>query len=55
MIDQHRRWLTAVGVKVAEGVPVEINPLWALDAAGVVARRDRPQSIEKPMYLRDEL
>ena len=52
MVDQHRRWLTAAGVKVSSGVPVEISPLWALDAAGVAARTDRPQSIDKPTYLR---
>ena len=42
MIDQHRRWLRAAGTTVADGVPVEISPLWALDAAGVAARTDRP-------------
>ncbi len=29
MISQHRKWLEAAGTKVAEDVPVEINPLWA--------------------------
>jgi UDP-N-acetylglucosamine/UDP-N-acetylgalactosamine diphosphorylase len=52
MVDQHRHWLTAAGVKIAEGVPVEISPLWALDAAGVAARADRLPSIDKPTYLR---
>jgi UDP-N-acetylglucosamine/UDP-N-acetylgalactosamine diphosphorylase len=55
IIDQHRRWLTAAGVSVADGVPIEISPLWALDAAGVAARCDRPKSIDKPTYLRDEI
>jgi UDP-N-acetylglucosamine/UDP-N-acetylgalactosamine diphosphorylase len=55
MTDQHRAWLTAAGVKVADGVPVEISPLWALDAAGVAARADLPSSICQPTYLRDEL
>jgi hypothetical protein len=32
-------------------VPVEISPLWALDAAGVAARSDKPASITKPTYL----
>jgi UDP-N-acetylglucosamine/UDP-N-acetylgalactosamine diphosphorylase len=54
MIDQHRRWLESAGTDVAEGVAVEISPLWALDAEGVAARRDRPASINKPTYLRDE-
>jgi UDP-N-acetylglucosamine/UDP-N-acetylgalactosamine diphosphorylase len=52
MVDQHRYWLTAAGVKIAAGVPVEISPLWALDAAGVAARADRPPSINQPTYLR---
>jgi UDP-N-acetylglucosamine/UDP-N-acetylgalactosamine diphosphorylase len=51
MIDQHRRWLNAAGTKVAEGVAVEISPLWALDAAGVAEHRDRPKSIDEPTYL----
>ena len=42
MIDQHRHWLEAAGTRVAEGVAVEISPLWALDAEGVAAG-DRPQ------------
>jgi UDP-N-acetylglucosamine/UDP-N-acetylgalactosamine diphosphorylase len=53
MIEQQRRWLASAGVRVAGGVPVEISPLWGLDAAGVAARRDLPNSIEKPTYLRD--
>jgi UDP-N-acetylglucosamine/UDP-N-acetylgalactosamine diphosphorylase len=56
MSDQHRGWLeAAAGVAVADGVLVEISPLWALDAAGVAARADRPPSIDRPTYLRDEL
>ncbi len=52
MIAQHRRWLATAGVSVAEGVPVEISPLWALDGPGVVGRSDRPKSINQPTYLR---
>lgn len=33
LIDRARRWLTAAGVAVPDGVPVEIGPLFALDAA----------------------
>jgi UDP-N-acetylglucosamine/UDP-N-acetylgalactosamine diphosphorylase len=51
IVNQHRRWLTAAGVKVAAGVPVEISPLWALDAESVFARRVLPKTIEKPTYL----
>jgi UDP-N-acetylglucosamine/UDP-N-acetylgalactosamine diphosphorylase len=52
MVEQHRRWLTAAGVKVADGISVEISPRWALDAAGVATRSDRPPSIDAPTYLR---
>jgi UDP-N-acetylglucosamine/UDP-N-acetylgalactosamine diphosphorylase len=51
MIVQHRKWLEAAGTKVADGVAVEISPLWALDAEGVAAHRDRPMTISKPTYL----
>jgi UDP-N-acetylglucosamine/UDP-N-acetylgalactosamine diphosphorylase len=51
MIAQHRKWLEAVGTKVGGGVPVEISPLWALDAEGVAERKDRPAIIDRPTYL----
>jgi UDP-N-acetylglucosamine/UDP-N-acetylgalactosamine diphosphorylase len=51
MIAQHTRWLQAAGTTVAEGVPIEIGPLWALDGAGVAARPDRPTRIGSPTYL----
>jgi UDP-N-acetylglucosamine/UDP-N-acetylgalactosamine diphosphorylase len=51
MIAQHRQWLEAAGTHVAEGVPVEISPLWALDAEGVAVRADRPARIDTPTYL----
>jgi UDP-N-acetylglucosamine/UDP-N-acetylgalactosamine diphosphorylase len=51
MMAQHRQWLTTAGTKVADGVAVEISPLWALDAEGVAAQTDRPRSIDKPTYL----
>lgn len=53
MIDQQRGWLEAAGTKVAAGVPVEISPLWAYDAAGVDVRNDRPDKIDKPTYLHE--
>lgn len=51
IVAQHRKWLEAAGTKVATGIPVEISPLWALDAEAVAARSDRPHSIDSPMYL----
>jgi UDP-N-acetylglucosamine/UDP-N-acetylgalactosamine diphosphorylase len=53
MIDQQRGWLEEAGTKVAAGVPVEISPRWAFDAAGVAARTDRPGTIDKPTYLHE--
>jgi UDP-N-acetylglucosamine/UDP-N-acetylgalactosamine diphosphorylase len=41
MVAQHARWLRAAGAQVDEGVAVEINPLWALDA-DEVARKVEP-------------
>jgi UDP-N-acetylglucosamine/UDP-N-acetylgalactosamine diphosphorylase len=51
MVAQHRKWLEAAGTHVADGVAVEISPLWALDAEGVAARADRPSTIDRPTYL----
>jgi UDP-N-acetylglucosamine/UDP-N-acetylgalactosamine diphosphorylase len=51
MIAQHRKWMRAAGAELADRVPVEISPLWALDSEDVAARTDRPCSIEKPTYL----
>jgi UDP-N-acetylglucosamine/UDP-N-acetylgalactosamine diphosphorylase len=53
MLDQHRGWLEQAGVRIAPEVPVEISPLWALDAAGVADRPDLPPSIDQPTYLRE--
>jgi UDP-N-acetylglucosamine/UDP-N-acetylgalactosamine diphosphorylase len=52
LIKQHRQWLRQAGVKLADGVPVEISPLYALDAAEVAGKPDLPQAITTPTYLR---
>jgi UDP-N-acetylglucosamine/UDP-N-acetylgalactosamine diphosphorylase len=54
MIAQHRKWLEAAGTRVAGGVPVEISPLWALDAEAVATRTDRPRAIDSPTYLSEK-
>jgi UDP-N-acetylglucosamine/UDP-N-acetylgalactosamine diphosphorylase len=54
MVAQHRHWLEAAGTRVAEGVLVEISPLWALDADGVALRRDRPRTVESPTYFENK-
>jgi len=51
MIAQHTKWLKAAGTHVGEGVAVEISPLWALDAEGVLENAVRPASIESATYL----
>jgi UDP-N-acetylglucosamine/UDP-N-acetylgalactosamine diphosphorylase len=52
MAAQHRGWLEAAGTQVADDAVVEISPLWALDAEGVVERGDRPARIDRPIYLK---
>jgi hypothetical protein len=39
MIKLHTQWLAAAGVQVESGRPVEISPLFALDEAEMLARR----------------
>jgi UDP-N-acetylglucosamine/UDP-N-acetylgalactosamine diphosphorylase len=51
LVNQHRGWLEAAGVAVPPGVPVEISPLWGLDAEGVVERAGRGLTINGPTYL----
>jgi UDP-N-acetylglucosamine/UDP-N-acetylgalactosamine diphosphorylase len=52
MCNLYRRWLESAGVKVAEGVRVEIHPDWALDAAEVAAKIDRPVEFVADTFLR---
>jgi UDP-N-acetylglucosamine/UDP-N-acetylgalactosamine diphosphorylase len=49
----YREWLEAAGAKVAASAPVEISPLFALDAAEVKAKIKPGIVIDKPTYLRD--
>ena len=51
MIAQHAQWLTAAGAEVAETAPVEISPLFALDADDVAAKVHRGARFDKPTYL----
>ena len=51
MVALHRSWLSRAGVEVADGVEVEISPLWALDA-GEVAEKIRPGTrVTEPEYF----
>lgn len=51
LLAQHRRWIESAGSTVAEGVSVEINPLWALDASEVVERLSTPVHFAADTYL----
>jgi UDP-N-acetylglucosamine/UDP-N-acetylgalactosamine diphosphorylase len=52
MSKQHRHWLQEAGVNVAEDVPVEISPLFALDADMVKERIEEPNEFTSALYLR---
>lgn len=51
MLAQAARWLAAGGVQVADGVQVEISPLFALDAEELAARIPRGTRITETTYL----
>jgi UDP-N-acetylglucosamine/UDP-N-acetylgalactosamine diphosphorylase len=52
MVNLHRDWLGSAGAKIAENVPVEISPLFALDSDEVRAKIKPGMAIGKPTYLR---
>ncbi|MFO0919882.1 MAG: UTP--glucose-1-phosphate uridylyltransferase [Planctomycetaceae bacterium] len=47
----HRRWLREAGANIADDVPVEIGPLFALDAEEVARRITPPANFEQPTFL----
>ena len=51
ILDQHRRWLRSAGVDVADDVPVEISPLFAVDAEQVAHRASEIGPIREPTFL----
>ena len=51
MIAQHRRWLEAAGATVAENVPVEISPLYALDEEELARKLPKGTRVEKATYF----
>ncbi len=53
LVDQHRRWLEAAGAKVADGITVEIDPLWAIDEETVHQRVKPGMVLNEPTYLCD--
>ena len=51
MLAQYGRWLEAAGSIVGAGVDVEISPLFALDAQGVVERMKPGRRFKQSVYL----
>jgi UDP-N-acetylglucosamine/UDP-N-acetylgalactosamine diphosphorylase len=51
MIAQHARWLKQAGAEVADDAPVEISPLFALDADELAAKIARGTRITKPTFI----
>lgn len=51
MIALHRVWLEQAGVRVAPGVPVEISPLYALDAEELRQKTGLARVVKEPLYL----
>jgi UDP-N-acetylglucosamine/UDP-N-acetylgalactosamine diphosphorylase len=51
MIAQHRRWLEAAGATVAEGVPVEISPLFALDEEELARKLPKGTRVDRATYF----
>lgn len=47
----YREWLEAAGAKIAPNVPVEISPLFALDAAEVKGKIKAGITIDRPTYF----
>jgi UDP-N-acetylglucosamine/UDP-N-acetylgalactosamine diphosphorylase len=47
----HCAWLRSAGVEVADGVPVEINPLFAMDAEELAAKIPPGTKIVGPTYF----
>jgi UDP-N-acetylglucosamine/UDP-N-acetylgalactosamine diphosphorylase len=52
MVALHTAWLRAAGGEVAEGVPVEVSPLFALDEAQLREKLPGGKRFDEPTYLR---
>jgi UDP-N-acetylglucosamine/UDP-N-acetylgalactosamine diphosphorylase len=51
MTKLYHEWLTAAGAKVAPNVPVEINPLLALDPEELRSKIRPGTVVDKPTYF----
>jgi UDP-N-acetylglucosamine/UDP-N-acetylgalactosamine diphosphorylase len=54
MHNQHRRWLEAAGATLADGVRIEISPLFAMDAQQVAEMIDPGRKFQRSEYLTGE-
>ena len=52
MVALHRDWLRRAGAEVADGVDVELSPLWALDADELAAKIPPGTRVTEPTYFR---
>jgi len=52
MMAQHRRRLRAAGAEIGDDVPIEISPLYALDAADLKTKLKPGTKFDKPTLLR---
>ncbi|MCA9222164.1 MAG: UDPGP type 1 family protein [Planctomycetales bacterium] len=53
MVALHRRWLREAGAEAPNDVPVEISPLWALDAEDCRRRGVAGTKFDEPTYLHE--
>jgi UDP-N-acetylglucosamine/UDP-N-acetylgalactosamine diphosphorylase len=51
MVALHRQWLGDAGVEVADGVPVEISPLFAWDAEALAGKVRPGTRVTQPTYF----
>lgn len=51
MIEEYTRWFREAGGEVAEGTPIEISPLVAMNAEQLAEKIDPGTRVEEPLYL----
>jgi len=55
LLQLHRSWLRAAGATIDDSVPIEISPLFALDADEVRVKVNRGTSFDGPTYLKRKM
>jgi UDP-N-acetylglucosamine/UDP-N-acetylgalactosamine diphosphorylase len=51
MSQRYTGWLRSAGATLPDNLPVEISPLYALDAAELAAKMNPPRNFDAPVYL----